>query len=58
MEPYDADAAATNQEPAHLDADDLDDVTQKVRFTGPGAKAAKSTIEPKTSVEVLGRKRR
>lgn len=38
-------------------AEELNKVTQK-RFTGPAAKAAQRSVEPKTDVETLGRKKR
>ena len=58
MEPVDADSAAVGQEPAKLDADDLDAVTQnRARLRGPGAKVAKEP-EPDFDEKTLGRARR
>lgn len=56
-EPMDADAAALGAEPAKLDTDDLDAVTQR-RLKGPGVKAARDTSEPKLDVGTLGREKR
>ena len=58
MEPLDANAAATGAEPAHLSTADLDKVTQEPRLKGPGARIARSAIEPRTDAETLGRSRR
>jgi hypothetical protein len=49
------DDTGTGTEPAS--AEELDKVTQK-RFTGPGAKAAQRSVEPKTDAATLGRARR
>jgi hypothetical protein len=49
------DDTGTGTEPAS--AEELDKVTQK-RFTGPGAKAAQRSVEPKTDTATLGRARR
>jgi hypothetical protein len=48
------------QEPATgvPDTDELDQVISGQRLTGPGARAARSRSEPKTSADVLGRERR
>ena len=58
MEPMDADAAAVDQEPAHLDTDDLDDITQRTRLTGPGARASRQTKQPNFDVAVTGRQKK
>ena len=58
MEPYDADAAAMDLEPAYLDTKDLDQVTQTPRLKGPGAGAARAAAEPKMDAGTLGRERR
>lgn len=55
MEPMDADDAAVGAEPAQLDTDDLDQVTQRRKLVGPGAK---KQAEPKTDVKTLGREKR
>ena len=57
VEPMDADAAVADQEPAHLDTDDLDAVTQG-RLKGPGAKVARDNSEIKTDAGTLGREKR
>ena len=44
--------------PAQLDTDDLDAAIKQPRLTGPGARAAKTTAEPRTDVGTLGRERR
>jgi hypothetical protein len=44
--------------PARLDTDDLDAAIKQPRLTGPGARAAKTTAEPKNDVGTLGRERR
>lgn len=56
-EPMDADAAALGAEPARLDTDDLDAVTQG-RLKGPGAKVARASSEIKTDAGTLGREKR
>jgi hypothetical protein len=45
-------------EPAQLDTDDLDAAIKQPRLTGPGARAAKTTAEPRTDASTLGRERR
>jgi hypothetical protein len=45
-------------EPAKLDTDDLDAVTQTPRLKGPGARAARAPAEPNMTPDVLGRARR
>jgi hypothetical protein len=40
------------------DRDDLDDITNTKRLTGPGAKAARSQAAARTDVGTLGRERR
>jgi hypothetical protein len=62
MEPYDADAAAAGQEPAHLDAADLDAVTQKrsritARAGGVAEDEAEVVTPPRDNVPKFGRKR-
>lgn len=57
-EPLDATAAALGNEPAKLDTDDLDAVTNSPRLKGPGAGAARSQAEPKTDAGTLGREKR
>jgi hypothetical protein len=52
------DMPAGQAEPAALDTDDLDAVTQATRLKGPGARAAKTTAEPKTDAATLGREKR
>ena len=52
------DMPAGQAEPAALDTDDLDAVTQKTRLKGPGARVAKTTAEPKTDAATLGREKR
>ena len=49
----DVDTAAAT---AKLSTDDLDAVTQKTGLRGPGARAARSGVQPNMSPEVLGRK--
>jgi hypothetical protein len=44
--------------PAAVSADELDAETDKKRLTGPGAKAARQTQEPRMTKDVLGRGRR
>lgn len=44
--------------PAKLDTDDLDAETNKQRLKGPGARVARSAVEPKTDAATLGRARR
>ena len=51
-------AAAKGTVSAAVDQDDLDDVTNTKRLTGPGAKAARTASTPKTDVGTLGRERR
>jgi hypothetical protein len=46
-----------SKSPAKLDTDDLDTVTDR-RLTGPGARAARSEITPRTDAGTLGRERR
>lgn len=43
---------------ARVDADDLDKVTTKTKFTGPGATAASRKDQVKTDPKTLGRRRR
>jgi hypothetical protein len=62
MAPYDADAAAAGREPAHLDADDLDAVTQKrsgitARAGGVAEDEAEVVKPPRDNVPMFGRKR-
>ncbi len=62
MAPYDADAAAAGREPAHLDADDLDAVTQKrsrvtARAGGVAEDEAEVVKPQRDNVPVFGRKR-
>lgn len=45
-------------EPAKVSTADLDAETQRTRFTGPGAKAARQTQGPKLDVATTGRERR
>lgn len=52
------DTLAQDTEPARLSTDDLDKVTQTSRFKGPGAKAARAEVEPKTDAGTLGREKR
>lgn len=49
---------AKDQEPARLGTADLDAVTNAPRLKGPGARVARSQVEPKTDVGTLGRARR
>ena len=44
--------------PAAVSADELDTALEKPRLTGPGAKAARATNEPKMTKDVLGREKR
>ena len=44
--------------PAAVSADELDTALEKPRLTGPGARAARSTSEPRMTKDVLGRGRR
>lgn len=46
------------QEPAGVSADELDIALAKPRLTGPGARAARATSEPKMTKDVLGREKR
>jgi len=46
------------EEPAAVSADELDTALAKPRLTGPGARAARSTAEPKMTKDVLGREKR
>ncbi len=56
-EPMDADASVIGSDPARLDTDDLDAVTQGT-LRGPGASIARKQSEPKTDVGTLGREKR
>ena len=44
--------------PAAVSADELDTALEKPRLTGPGARAARATAEPRMTKDVLGRGRR
>ena len=44
--------------PAAVSADELDTALEKPRLTGPGARAARATSEPKMTKDVLGREKR
>ena len=44
--------------PAAVGADELDTALEKPRLTGPGARAARATSEPKMTKDVLGREKR
>jgi hypothetical protein len=44
--------------PAGVSADELDTALEKPRLTGPGARAARATSEPKMTKDVLGREKR
>ena len=61
MEPYDADAAGTGQEPANLNAADLDAVTQKrsrVTARAGGDEDETEVVKPpRDNVPMFGRKR-
>lgn len=46
------------EKPAKLSTADLDAVTSAPRLKGPGARVARSQVEPKTDVGTLGRARR
>ena len=46
------------EEPAATSADDLDTALAKPRLTGPGARAARATSEPRMTKDVLGREKR
>lgn len=53
------DTGIGSKEPAKLDTDDLDAVTQEPRLKGPGARAARAaSTEPKTDAATLGREKR
>jgi hypothetical protein len=44
--------------PAGVSADELDTALEKPRLTGPGARAARATSEPKMTKDILGREKR
>ena len=46
------------EEPAAVGADELDTALEKPRLTGPGARAARATAEPRMTKDVLGREKR
>jgi hypothetical protein len=46
------------EEPAAVSADELDTALAKPRLTGPGARAARATSEPRMTRDVLGREKR
>jgi hypothetical protein len=46
------------EEPAAVSADELDTALAKPRLTGPGARAARATSEPRMTKDVLGREKR
>ena len=52
------DGVDTIEEPAAVSADELDTALEKPRLTGPGARAARATSEPKMTKDVLGREKR
>ena len=52
------DSVDSLEEPAAVSADELDTALAKPRLTGPGARAARATSEPKMTKDVLGREKR
>ena len=52
------DAVDSLETPAAVSADELDTALAKPRLTGPGAKAARATAEPRMTKDVLGREKR
>ena len=52
------DMTGIGAEPAKTSTADLDAVTNAPRLKGPGARIARSQIEPKTDAETLGREKR
>jgi len=54
----DVDDVEKSGTPAQLSTDELDAVTSSPRLAGPGARASRTTAEPRTDVKTLGRKKR
>ena len=52
------DAVDSLETPAAVSADELDTALEKPRLTGPGARAARATAEPRMTKDVLGREKR
>jgi hypothetical protein len=52
------DAVDSLETPAAVSADELDTALAKPRLTGPGARAARATSEPRMTKDVLGREKR
>jgi hypothetical protein len=52
------DSVDSLETPAAVGADELDTALEKPRLTGPGARAARATAEPRMTKDVLGRGRR
>lgn len=52
------DAVDRLETPAAVSADELDTALAKPRLTGPGARAARATAEPRMTKDVLGREKR
>ena len=52
------DSVDSLEAPAGVGADELDTALEKPRLTGPGARAARATAEPRMTKDVLGREKR
>jgi hypothetical protein len=52
------DAVDSLETPAAVSADELDTALEKPRLTGPGARAARATSEPRMTKDILGREKR